>query len=158
VFLDGRNEVAPDLLREVAAARSDAVAWQALLERHGVDSALVRYRGERWPVVRARPADGEEPVALAYHSPSYLLFPRERFALYHWDDVCMLFVRRTSASRDWLERAEYRLVHPEDVEVTLAAASDESVRRGMLAELARRLAEDPGCERARRLRAALEAR
>ena len=44
VFIDGRNEVNPDLLREVVRARSDSRAWRALLERYGIDV----YTQVRW--------------------------------------------------------------------------------------------------------------
>jgi hypothetical protein len=69
----------------------------------------------------------------------------------------MLFVRRTSVRAAELERTEYRFVQPEDWRAMLAAAApDPGLRRGAIAELGRKLEEDPGCARAVGLLRALE--
>jgi len=155
VFIDGRNEVNPDLLREVVEARTDSRAWSALLERHGIGRALVRY-DDRLIEVTA-PGGGDRPVA-SRHTPSALLFPRRDFALVHWDDVAMLFVKRSEADPDDLERVEYRFVHPEDRRATVArAADDPAFLAGALAEVDRRLSVAPDCRRALAIRADLQA-
>jgi len=155
VFLDGRNEVNPSLLREVALSRSDSRSWSALLERYGVDGALVRYDDRLRKVLIPGP-EGEP--AVTYHTTNALLFPRNRFALVYWDDLAMFFVRRTPERSDRLASEEYRYVHPEDRQVTLqAAALDPVVLERALNEINRRLAEDPGCQRALSLREDLEA-
>lgn len=162
-FVDGRNEVDPDILRELAAARRSNRGWQGLLERYRIDGAVVRYDDRTIPVVTPEVRDGEGPgegaggeIARTRRSPHALLFPRERFALVAWDDAGMLFVRRTPERADRLARVEYRALHPEDRAWTLArAAADPHVRRTALAEARRRLARNPPSDRARELYEAL---
>jgi hypothetical protein len=148
VFVDSRNELAPELLVELSAARRDSRRWQALLERWAIDGAIVRYDDRPLPVFSG---GGRKE-----HTISALWFPREQFALVHWDDVAMLFVRRRPDREAFLARREYRFVQPEDWRATLlAAARDPRLRDGVAADLRRRLAEDPTSERALRLQAAL---
>jgi len=147
VFIDGRNEVNPDLLREVVRARSDSRAWSALLERYGIERALVRYDDR---LVEVTDPTGK---VVSRHTPNALLFPRGAFALVHWDDVAMVLVRRTPENAERLSRDEYRFVHPEDSQATLhAAASDPTHLAGAMAEVERRLRGDPACARALALR------
>ena len=147
VFIDGRNEVNPGLLREVVRARSDSRAWNALLERYGIERALVRYDDR---LVEVTDPAGK---VVSRHTPNALLFPRSAFALVHWDDVAMIFVRRTPGNAERLSRDEYRFVHPEDSVATLgAAASDPMWLAGAMAEVERRLTQDPACARALALR------
>jgi hypothetical protein len=151
VFIDGRNEVDPTLLRDLARARSDSREWEALLDRHGVDGALVRYDDRLRRVVTPAAKQGGNPT-VGYHTSNALLFPKTRFALVYWDDAAMLFVRRTPEREGWLAEEEYRFVHPEDRLATVEAATDDrGFLEAALAELRRRLSENPDCERARRL-------
>lgn len=157
VFYDTRNEVDPDLLRQLARARSGAAAWDALLARYGIDGALLRYEGRTRRVVTPPASPGAAPL-VEHRTSSALLFPAERFALVHWDDVSMLFLARTAEREKALAQAEYRFVQPEDWRHTLErAAADPEYRRGAVAELRRKLAEDPTCLRAAELLAALGA-
>ena len=90
------------------------------------------------------------------HTPDAVFFPREEFALVAWDDVGMLLVRRTAERAALLAGTEYRAVHPEDWEWMLErAAGDPGYRRAALADLDRRLTDEPPCSRAERLRDAL---
>lgn len=153
VFLDGRNEVDPEILREIAAARRSNDAWEALLERYDVDGALVRYEERQLQVVEPGP---EGAPVVVHHTPNAVLFPRDRFALVAWDDAGMLLVRRTPERAARLARDEYRHLDPEDWRWTLArAASDPEFRQVALAEAERRAREDPPSERARGLAEAL---
>jgi len=155
IFVDGRNEVDPGLLREIAAARRSSPAWHALLERYGVDGAVVRYDERRLQVLDPPLHPGGEPV-VSWHTPHAVLFPREEFALVAWDDTGMLLVRRTAGRTARLAAEEYRFVHPEDWQATLErAAGDQELRDEVLAEVERRLAEGPPCRRAAELRDAL---
>jgi hypothetical protein len=156
VFYDTRNEVDPGLLRELAAARAGARAWDALLDRWAIDGALVRYEPRLRPALGPPAMPGGEP-AVEHRAASALLFPPERFALVFWDDVAMLFLARTEARAARLAAAEYRFVQPEDWRFTLArAVADPEFARGLAAELARKLGEDPACRRARALEAELQ--
>jgi hypothetical protein len=155
VFIDGRNEVNPALLREVAEARSDSRKWNRLLQDHEIDAALVRYDDRLRKVVRPAGEPGGAPE-VAYHTTNALLFPDRSFALVYWDDEAMLFVRRNPDRVAWFAASEYRFVHPEDRQATMeSAAMDPEFLRKALIELERRLSEDPDCERALELRDAL---
>jgi hypothetical protein len=152
VFIDARNEVNPGLLHEIAAARGDEGAWFALLDRYRIDAALVRYDDRPRPVLGPPAAPGEPP-RVELHTSNALFFPRQRFALVYWDDVAMLYVRRTPERAGELELGEYRFVHPEDWRPAAArAAADPGFRAAALGELDRRLAADPTLDRARILR------
>ncbi len=156
VFIDSRNEVRPDLLHELARARGDEGAWLALLDRYAIDAALVRYDERPRPLVTLDAAG--RPARIEHHTSSALLFPRDRFALVYWDDLALLFLRRTPARAAALAGEEYRAVQPEDWRATLAAAAaDRQVRAAALSEVDRRLREDPTLDRAARLREALVA-
>ena len=158
VFIDARNEVNPGLFHELAAARASEEGWTALLTRYGIDGALVRYDDRPRPVLSPPSAGGPGgPPRVEHHTTNSLFFPRERFALVYWDDVAMIFLRRTPERAALLEREEYRFVHPEDWRATLAQAErDPFFRAAALAEIERRLREDPGVDRALQLRQALE--
>ncbi len=154
VFIDSRNEVRPDLLHELARARADESAWRALLDRYAIDAALVRYDERLRPLVTLD-EDGR-PARVEHHTTSALLFPREQFALVYWDDLALLFLRRTPQRAATLAGEEYRHVQPEDWRATLAAAAADPVfRAAARAEVERRLREDPMLQRAARLRQAL---
>jgi hypothetical protein len=156
VFIDARNEVNPGLFHELAAARSSEEGWTALLARYGIDGALVRYDDRPRPVLSPPIVPGGEP-RVEHHTSNALFFPRERFALVYWDDVAMIFLRRTPERAALLEREEYRFVHPEDWRATLAQAeTDPLFRAAVREEIERRLREDPGVVRALQLRQALE--
>ncbi len=150
VFIDGRNEVYPDLLREVFAGLKDAPAWEALLERHGIDSAFLRYPPTLQKVLVPR---GEDLPPLALERAfSAVYFPKERWALVYWDDDAMIFLKRTPEYRDVIARLEYRAVHPDDWHYLLGGVMSGRLEpEPILAEIRRKLAEDPTCVRALRL-------
>ena len=156
VFIDARNEVNPGLFHELAAARASEEGWTALLARYGIDGALVRYDDRTRPVISPPVVPGGSP-RVEHHTTNALFFPREHFALVYWDDVAMIFLRRTPGREALLEREEYRFVHPEDRRATLAQAeADPFFRAAAVEEIERRLREDPGVVRALQLRQALE--
>ena len=156
VFIDARNEVNPGLFHELAAARASEEGWTALLNRYGIDGALVRYDDRPRPVLTPPGIPGGPP-RVEHHTTNALFFPRERFALVYWDDVAMIFLRRAPERASLLEREEYRFVHPEDWRATLAQAErDPFFRAAALEEIERRLREDPGVDRALQFRQALE--
>jgi hypothetical protein len=148
VFFDGRMELEPGLLGELAASRRDPASWEALLTARGAVGALVRYEDRRLPVFEPDGTGGFRQVGES--TANALLFPPERWALVEWDDEAMLFLR--PGAPGW-SGAPYRFVQPEDLAGTLArAAADPTVRAAMLAELDRKLETDPASRRARWLR------
>jgi hypothetical protein len=156
VFVDTRNEVDPGLLRELVAARSGTVAWEALLARYRIDAALVGYE-ERPRAVASEPTEAGSAPAVEHVATSALLFPRERFALVFWDDVSMLFLARTPERAAGLVGRESRFIQPEDWRNLLARARrDAAFRREAARELTEKLAQDPSCRRAAALAELLE--
>jgi hypothetical protein len=162
VFVDGRNEVDPKILRDLAEARRSSRAWDDLLARHEIDGAVLRYEERRMAVVEAPPEDassGAGPGALPMvvrRTPNTVLFPRDRFALVAWDDAGMLLVRRTPERTARLARTEYRAIDPEDPAWTLARAEhDPAFRAAARAEAERRASEPPFSRRAADLAEAL---
>ncbi|MCB9377274.1 MAG: hypothetical protein H6511_00730 [Holophagales bacterium] len=153
VFVDGRMELEPGLLRELASARGDAGRWRELLVGRGAVGALVRYESRRLQVVEPDGAGGLRAVGSG--TANSLLFPRALWDLAYWDDETMLFL--LPGSPGW-EEPPYRAIDPEDLEGTLRlAGSDADYRRAALAEIERKLSEQPDCRRAMALRDALAA-
>lgn len=152
VFLDGRMELDPGLLHETARARRSAEEWDAFLAREGAVGALVRYEDRPVTVLEPDAAGTLRPVGVA--TANTLLFPPARWQLADWDDETQLFLR--PGTPGW-SADPYRLVEPENPGATLArAAADPGFRAAALAEVERKLAGQPGCRRAQRLREALE--
>jgi len=150
VFIDGRNEVYPDLLREVFASLNDSRDWQAFLARLDIDSALLRYAPVLEQVVRPGP-DGQRGSVME-RAFSINHFPRDAWALVYWDDDAMIVVRRSPENAAVVARQEYRAIHPEDWRYLYAGVVTGRQALGpILGELERKLREDPGCARARAL-------
>lgn len=103
---DGRNELHHTFIREYGRARGDERAWRALLRKHRVDLAVDEYRPPL-PVVNAK--TGEQtlmPASLAY-------WPRRDWALIGYDEVSMVFARRSAFSKDAIGRWEVGGVVPD---------------------------------------------
>ncbi|MEO8195122.1 MAG: hypothetical protein ABI689_00205 [Thermoanaerobaculia bacterium] len=157
VFLDGRMELEPGLLREIEVARTGAENWQRFLRRRGATGALVRYEDRTRPVFATDPATGRT-VVVARQTPNAALFPAALWALVYWDDEVLLFLDRARAKNRPLLTAEYAAIQPEDTAATLARASDSQEYRALaLADVERRLVEDPTLHRAAWLRDRLRA-
>jgi hypothetical protein len=133
VFIDGRNEVYLPLMQRIVAARRDSRAWNALLADYRIEYALLEYVAE---FERVTIVGGGTKLAAV----SSTRFPRSRWALVEWDDDGMIFVKRNGVNPI---RGEYTAVQPEAWEIGPRATA--------ISELERKLAEDPGCLRARRL-------
>jgi hypothetical protein len=144
VFLDDRNEIHEPLLREIydLFQASDVAGWRRMLDRWGIETALVRYNHS----FRVVSPSGEE---LGHRGFSTLWFPSSEWALIYWDDTAMVLVRRAGADPDLLERFEYLLVRPDDIEYLEHRVRAEPELRGPVsAELTRKLEEEPDSRRA----------
>jgi hypothetical protein len=144
VFQDDRNEIHDTLLREIwnIFQTTDVRAWNGLLERYGCDTALVRYH----PPLQVAPPDGEG-VTLRGFSARW--FPSSEWALVYWDDVAMVFVRRRDASAALLERLEYHVVRPDDLEqLQWQLSRDPTLRLSAATETKRALRANPASWRA----------
>ncbi|MBZ0114993.1 MAG: hypothetical protein K8J08_21210 [Thermoanaerobaculia bacterium] len=150
IFNDGRNELNPTFLAELANARRGAEGWDALFDRYQLEGALVRYDPRRRPVLDAPVPPATEPT-VSWMTSNEALFSRDRFALVHWDDVAMVLLLRTPSNRALIESYEYRFVRPEDPEGLALDAQNPQRRRSILREIQRKLLEDPESQRARLL-------
>jgi hypothetical protein len=149
VFIDSRNEIYPDLLRDIAAGMATPDTWNALLDREQIDAAFLRYPPALQKVVYTRP-DGSHRTGERAFSAAY--FPAAQWALVYWDDDAMIFVRRTPEHADLIRRREYAALNPDDWQYAFAGVLVGRIPVArILQELQRKLAEDPGCVRARDL-------
>lgn len=143
-FIDDRNEIHEPLLEEIhrLLGGSDPAAWQAMLDRYGLELALLRYN-EPFTVV------GPDGRPAGRRGFSALWFPPERWALVYWDDTAMVLVDRTAVGEPFLAQHEYRHLRPDDTDwLRRRIAEDPAARALAAAELARALAETPDSERA----------
>ena len=95
--------------------------------------------------IRVAGAPPEDPG----RSFSALHFPRTQWALVHWGDAAMVFVRRGGAHDALIARDEYRSAQPEDWRYLIARcqAGDEALLRGILMDLKRRSERAPASHR-----------
>jgi hypothetical protein len=139
VFIDGRNEVHSALLRDLSAAIDDGRRWRDLLDRHGVDGAILMYRPEIVPVVDA---DTGRRSAGTF---SELHFPRSDWALVYWDDTAMVFAGRHGRYSDLARTLEYRVARPEEWALGSFDEEPGPGQEELAGEIRRKLAEEPGC-------------
>lgn len=127
VFCDSRY-LFHDLMLEWARASAAPASWREFLDRHGIGHALMR----RAP--GAVTADASGPLDVP-RSPWPLLYPRDDWALVHWDDAAVVFARRIPANAELIARRERR-VDPDDADHLLdQARRSPALRRAALAEL-----------------------
>ncbi len=99
VFIDGREDVylGPGVLSEYVHAFDSHKNWLDLVEKYGIDYAIVRYP--------------ERPPSSPGQSLDSLAFPRTDWALAYFDDSVAVYVRR-NGKNDVLVRREIKLVQP----------------------------------------------
>ncbi|MBI2362715.1 MAG: hypothetical protein HYV15_04965 [Elusimicrobia bacterium] len=85
--------------------------------------------------------------------PFYVFFlPREAWALVHWDDEALVFVRRAAFDEKWVSALEYRWFRPDDLSAAALAVSEGELSfSGLAAETNRwaAQADRPGAVAAR---------
>ena len=149
VFIDGRNELYGPLMREIAVAMEGPAAWKGLLEKHAIDAAFLRYPPELQKVHWTGP-DGRKHAGVRAFSAAY--FPSTDWALVFWDDDAMVFLKRGPDHDSVIARHEYQALNPDDWEFLRASVLIGRLDPApILAEIRRKLDEDPTCARARRL-------
>ncbi|HEV8336992.1 MAG TPA: hypothetical protein VGR67_11280 [Candidatus Polarisedimenticolia bacterium] len=150
VFIDGRNEIYDSLLAEIFDAVNDGEKWKLLMERYGIDAALLR-RGQM-QAVRYPPSVPGGAVTTELRAFSASHFPASQWALVYWDERALLFVRRNDPAARPLLQAEFR-VNPDDIPHTLALLSRGDLdRREVLEEMDRKIGQEPDSPTALRLR------
>ena len=146
VFIDGRNEVYLPLLARLKAARSDSRAWNALLRDEQIEYALLEYVDD---LDRVATMDKSGKVTTGFAPVTVTRFPRALWALVDWDDDGMIFVKRNGANSI---DGEYTSVFPEGRGFQRNLVARGTIDRSRaIAELKRKIAQDPGCRRARAL-------
>lgn len=131
---DGRNELHKEYLALFGRAREDSSVWAGMLRRYDVGAAVVDYSYPVMAVVDpATQAKKMLPKSIAY-------FPREEWALIAFDDVAMVFARRSHADPALLAQLEYRVLLPELIEPRFRREAIPAAKR----ELERARAEGSG--------------
>lgn len=155
IFIDGRNEVFAHLRRQLALSVHDGRLWAALLDEHGINTALLEYIEVLEEVTVVDAAGGAPQVIYRPYAVNH--FPRSRWALVYWDDMAMVYVRRSVAAAPLIETYEFRHVYPESAacQLELIAGGVADLEQCRL-ELQQKLGNDPGSRRARDLLAALD--
>jgi len=149
VFIDGRNEIYPDLLQAIHAGMQDVQLFWELTRRWELDAALLRYPHEGMVVGYPQPGSSRRHVVRSW---SEVFFPRREWALVYWDDTAMIRVRRDAVSAGWLEQNEFRHLNPDDWVFLRDEMLAGRVAPGdLLRDLRRTLSRDPHCRRALRL-------
>jgi hypothetical protein len=108
VLTDGRNELYHHYIAQYARARLDGRAWHALLDQYQIALAVDEYHRERMTVIDA--VTGRQQVRPA----SQIYFPRKQWALVAFDEVGMVFARRSRFRPQVLAALEYRVLVPDD--------------------------------------------
>ena len=108
VFVDGRY-LFTDMLPPLESVYADPAAWNQFVDRFGIELVLFN-------LTRTRYKD-QSPQGGPWRPFDVLAMPERDWALVYWDDVSMIFVRRRSASADWLKRREFRYLRPGDLQV-----------------------------------------
>jgi len=128
VLVDGRGYLPPGVIEEMAFARVYPVHLERLREAYGFDVVLLsypHYSGHRVEDVIG--ADADQGLT----SPDW--------ALVYWDDLALVYLRRTARLATVIERDAYRYVRPangpQDVARRLAHAG--AAAPALLAELER---------------------
>ena len=109
VVTDGRNELYDVFLKEYGEAREDSRKWQRLLDKYRITLAVEEYHRQGIETVDF--ATGRRRMI----APSMAFFPRSKWALIGFDDVGMVFARRSEFSRQVLQPLEFGLLRPDDI-------------------------------------------
>jgi hypothetical protein len=150
VFIDGRNEVYLPLLERLKASRDDSRAWDALLRDYQIEYALLEYVDD---LDRVTQFDASGKATTGFAPLTATRFPRSRWALVYWDDDGMVLVKRGGVNS---VEGEYDAVFPEGIGYQRQLVKNGTVDRARaIAQLQRKLVEDPNCHRARVLLAQL---
>lgn len=128
-FVDGRGHLPPGLLDDMISARAAPERLADLSRRYAFDMAILDYPRDTSPLRDATP------------DLDFGLTSRD-WALVYWDDVALVYVRRTPALASLIERDEYREVKPANGTLALRPKLADPRRRAVIeTELERNIAE-----------------
>ena len=148
IFIDGRNEVFLPLIHEIVKVRVDSRLWKKFLEKYKIEYALLNYVDELEEVIVL---DSQNKPTRTYAPFSSTHFPRSRWALVYWDDDGMILVKRDGVNRS-LASHEYSSVFPEgNMYQSNLVRGGKVDKNQAIAEILRKLKEDPNCKRAQKM-------
>lgn len=104
VYMDGRY-IFHELLAEVDAAERNPVRWAQLMDRRGIDLALMIN------VPRIVSLGGQT----SWRSFDAYAMPASAWALVYWDQQALVFVRRSKVPAQWLKSREFHHIRPHDL-------------------------------------------
>ncbi|MGH9418820.1 MAG: hypothetical protein ACRD3J_02505 [Thermoanaerobaculia bacterium] len=129
---DGRNELFHDFIAADATAHRDSRAWHALIAKYGVALAVDEYQPGKIAVLDM--SSGLQRMLPA----SLVRYRRHDWALIAFDDVAMVFARRSAFPPEKLASIEYRYLVPDDPSIGYVS---EQIRNGARMEAARAKAQ-----------------
>jgi tetratricopeptide (TPR) repeat protein len=129
-IIDGRGYVPPGLLEEIYFARFYPRELERLQATYGFDVAVVDY-----------PVYTDDTIEEAKPGADFAL-PSPQWALVYWDDVALVYLRRTERFAAIIARDQYRHVKPANGALFLSRMlSDRSAFAAIDAEIRRNIAE-----------------
>ncbi len=132
-FVDGRIDLyGPERVELFYRWITGKADWRGAFAQYGIQAVLADY-------------------ALAEIEGGLVQSLRDspEWALAHWDDQDLVYLKRDPAGAEALARAEYRFADPTlNDEALRAIAADPASLQALLDETDRRLSENPGCIRA----------
>jgi hypothetical protein len=140
VFVDGRYHMVEGfipLFREIAQAQAGTPAdWGRFLDHYQIDAALMSY-----------------PVRSPYPATFRVYFPRRMWALVYWDDVALLFLRRTPNHEALIRQWEFTAVDPDARPefIEQRAGESDDYHRALERDLRRNLDQHPNSRRTEQL-------
>ncbi|HVT01828.1 MAG TPA: hypothetical protein VHL58_00460, partial [Thermoanaerobaculia bacterium] len=118
VLTDGRNELYRSFLAEYAVARIDGRAWDALLRKYRIALAIDEFHSEHLDIIDATTGQRKQlPASLIY-------FPRSQWALIGFDDVSMVFAKRSEFPPATLAPIEYATLVPDGADPILSRSPE----------------------------------
>jgi hypothetical protein len=135
---DGRYFPFIQASKDERASTRSVASFTEFLQKYAIDIAIYPYQSFR--------LKGEEGNAgIPPRGPSALLFPSDRWALVHFGDYGMVFLRRTPSYETLIQRDEYQTLRPDDLAYEVWAAKLGRISSANLAaDLNRKLAADGG--------------
>ncbi len=134
VFQDGRVDVyGPKTFWRYKVIESGNPIWRDAVKEDNLGFFVLTYGGVKYPECLA---------AQLYNDPDW--------ALVHWDDTCMVFVKRSGPNRALAERLAYKYVNPTSPTESYLDNTDRAT--SALLELNRALEAVPEMRRARSLK------
>ena len=128
VYIDGRSDIYTELLME--QRKLSIIGFEKLVEKYDINYLIMSY----------------SPSTSRYINPNPV-FGRE-LALVWFDDVAMVYLRRSPGNMELIKRLEYRRARPTDLSLRFTDLGEPAL---LAAELKRNINEDPGGWRAKTL-------